>query len=77
MTVSYRSYRAIDGLQIPMTIETGSPGRGVEKMVIDNVTLNPLLSNARFARPNDVGPHRALPGLRTDSPAGSRAMESK
>jgi hypothetical protein len=49
-------------------------------MVIDNVTLNPLLSNARFARPNDVGPHHALPGLRTDSPAGSdapRAMESK
>ncbi len=80
VTVSYRSYRAIDGLQIPMTIETGSPGRGVEKMVIDNVTLNPLLSNARFARPNDVGPHHALPGLRTDSPAGSdapRAMESK
>jgi hypothetical protein len=80
VTVSYRSYRAIDGLQIPMTIETGSAGRGVEKMVIDSVTLNPLLSDARFARPNDLGPHHALPGLRTDSPAGSdapRAMESK
>ena len=80
VTVFCRDYRAIDGLQIPLTIESGGSGRGVEKMVIDSVTLNPLLSDARFARPNDLGPHHALPGFRNAAPTGSdspRAMESK
>src|SRR5205807_287914 len=56
VTVFYRNYRAIDGLQIPMTIETGAYGKGVEKMVIDSVTLNPLLPDRRFARPRLPGP---------------------
>jgi hypothetical protein len=80
VTVSYRDYRSIDGLRIPMTTETGAAGRGAEKMVIDSVTLNPLLSDARFGRPNDLGPRRALPGLRNASPAASgspSAAESK
>jgi len=50
--VSYRDYRSIDGLQIPMTIETGSSnGRPGERMVIDHVLLNPPLPENEFSSP--------------------------
>jgi hypothetical protein len=50
--VDYRDYRSIDGLQIPMTIETESPnGRPGDRMVIDRVLLNPPLQESEFSRP--------------------------
>jgi hypothetical protein len=54
--VSYRNYRAIDGLQIPMTIETGSPnGPPGDRMTIDRVLLNPPLEESAFSRPGGPG----------------------
>jgi hypothetical protein len=68
--VFLRNYRDIDGLQLPTTIETrGAEGRAAEKMVIDNITLNPSLSDAHFARPNDLERRHAIPGIQGADPA--------
>jgi hypothetical protein len=76
VSVFYRDYRAIDGLQIPTTIEADADGDQVaEKMVIDGVTLNPSLSDAHFERPKDLGPRNRLPDLgRTPSAANDAHM---
>ncbi|HUX90502.1 MAG TPA: hypothetical protein VMV48_07390 [Gallionellaceae bacterium] len=62
VTVFYRNYQTIDGLQIPLTIESGSgmaqsSARLTDKMVIDRVLLNPPLEDQSFAKPS-------VPGLR-------------
>ena len=55
--VYYRDYKAVDGLQIPGTIETGvGSGKGTEKIVVEKVSLNPPLDDRLFGRPG--GPHR-------------------
>ena len=57
VSVYYRDFRPVDGLQIPFTIETGGvPGKGSEKMVIEKVSLNPPLDDRMFGRP--PMPHR-------------------
>jgi outer membrane lipoprotein-sorting protein len=69
VSVYYRNWRAIEGLNMPMTIEThAGDGKGAEKMVIDHVSVNPSLSDARFARPNDLGRRHPLPGLQSAGP---------
>jgi len=51
MSVFYRDWRTIEGVQIPMTIETrAEAGSAVERMAIENVTLNPSLSDSHFQR---------------------------
>lgn len=53
LSVFYRNYKAIDGLQIPLVIESGADiARASDKMVIDKVVLNPPLDDAAFAKPN-------------------------
>jgi outer membrane lipoprotein-sorting protein len=77
VTVFYRSWRTIDGLKMPTTIETrGADGKPGETMVIDNVSLNPSLSDARFARPNDLGRHHALPGFQSMGPGAASLPHS-
>ena len=50
--VYLRGYQTIDGLKIPMLIETGSEaGHPGQRMVIESVTLNPPLEPKRFAKP--------------------------
>jgi hypothetical protein len=57
VSVYYRDFRPVEGLQIPFTIETGAAsGKGSEKMVIEKVALNPALDDRMFARP--PMPHR-------------------
>jgi outer membrane lipoprotein-sorting protein len=69
VSVVYRNYRTIDGLQIPTTIETSVEGREVaEKMMIEDVTLNLSLSDAHFERPKDLGPRNPLPNFRASKP---------
>jgi hypothetical protein len=54
--VYYRDYRAIDGLQVPMTIETRSAnGRPGDRMLIDRVLMNPPLEDSAFSRPGGLG----------------------
>jgi hypothetical protein len=55
MTVSvfYRNYQNVEGLQIPTLIETGTAGGPpMEKLVIEKVALNPPLDGRTFAKPN-------------------------
>jgi hypothetical protein len=83
VSVYYRDYRTIEGLQIPGVIETGAGagGKAAEKMVIDNVTLNSSLSDAHFERPTATSERRrSPPAFRSESPAGGsgpHALESK
>jgi len=67
-SVFYRNYRAIDGLKMPLTIESAAhDGKPAEKMEIDNVTLNPSLSDAHFERPD-------LPQRRKEPPELQSAL---
>jgi outer membrane lipoprotein-sorting protein len=52
VSVFFRDYRNVDGLQIPGTIETGvGSGKAPDRMVIEKVALNPTLDDRMFARP--------------------------
>lgn len=57
VSVFYRDYKAVEGLQVPSVIETGA-GAGVrpDRMVIERVMLNPPLDDRTFARPRTHGP---------------------
>ncbi|WP_415750250.1 hypothetical protein [Burkholderia pyrrocinia] len=57
--VRYSEYKGIDGLQIPLRIESGpaaSPTR--DTLIIGKVLLNPPLDDALFARPASPGGRR-------------------
>jgi len=57
VSVFYRDYKTVEGLQIPGTIETGAgPGQASQKMVIEKIALNPPLDDRVFGRPG--GPNR-------------------
>ena len=61
VSVYYRDYRSIEGLQIPLTIESRSlPGAAVEKVVIDKVSLNPKLPDFAFAKPGTPRQRHAI-----------------
>ena len=52
VSVFYRDYRSIDGLQIPSVLEIGTgSGKAPDKMVIEKIALNPPLDDRVFARP--------------------------
>ncbi len=56
LSVFYRNYKTIEGLQIPLTIESsGDMAKGTDKMVIDKVVLNPPLEDMLFAKPEIPG----------------------
>ena len=54
-SVYFADYRAVEGLQLPLTIETGtSDGKTRDKLVIERVALNPRLDDPRFAKPGSA-----------------------
>jgi outer membrane lipoprotein-sorting protein len=54
-SISYRDYKAFEGLQLPTTIETiAEEGKPANKLVIDKVLLNPPLDRRVFAKPSVV-----------------------
>ena len=56
ISVFYRDYKTIDGLQIPLTIENGTDtAKATDRMVIDRVMLNPPLQDTDFAKPGTPG----------------------
>jgi hypothetical protein len=58
--VYYRNYGTVEGLRIPMAMDTVSlDGRGGERMAIDRVLVNPPLEDSQFAWPGGRGPHPA------------------
>jgi len=59
VAIAYRNYRSIDGLQIPLMIETGlDSGKPTDKMVIERVAVNPPLPERAFTRPAPSGRER-------------------
>lgn len=61
VSVFYRNYQTIEGLQIPLTIESGADlAKATDKMVIDKVALNSPLADQMFARPNLPGRRNAI-----------------
>lgn len=56
VSVFYRDYKTVEGLQIPFVIETGADtAKATERLVIDKVSLNPLLEDRMFAKPGVTG----------------------
>ncbi len=69
VTVQYRNFQAVDGLQIPSVIEIGvGSGKTPDRMEIERVALNPRLDDRLFARP---GPRRALASAPAAAPAAT------
>ena len=78
LSVYYRNYVAVDGLQIPMRIEHGSaPGLAVakaqDKLVIDRVLVNAALQERNFAKPSAPRQRRATVNIGGDVPPTSGA----
>ncbi|HZV54464.1 MAG TPA: hypothetical protein VFF82_05940, partial [Rhodocyclaceae bacterium] len=56
LSVFYRDYRNIEGVMVPLTMETGiGVMKSPDRMVIDRVVLNPPLDDRSFARPHVQG----------------------
>jgi outer membrane lipoprotein-sorting protein len=54
-SVFFADYRSIEGLRMPLTIETGTPdGKTRDKLVIEQVALNPHLDDRTFAKPGSA-----------------------
>lgn len=52
MSVRYRNFKALDGVQIPLLIDSATVGAGsADRMVIDTITLNAPLEDTAFAKP--------------------------
>lgn len=65
VSVYYRNYQTVEGLQMPMVIESGatnSTGAAglTDTLVIDRVALNPPLDDSRFAKPNMPAQRRVV-----------------
>jgi hypothetical protein len=58
VSVVYRDYKGVDGLQIPSVLEIGGGGgKPPAKMVIEKIALNPPLDDKDFAKPREA--HRS------------------
>jgi hypothetical protein len=61
VVVSYSEFKKIDGLQIPVKIESGSAASPKkDTLFIDKVSLNPPLDDGIFARPASPGRRRPV-----------------
>jgi outer membrane lipoprotein-sorting protein len=70
VSVFYRDFKPIEGLQIPMTIETPSaPGRPSDKMMIERVVLNTPLDDRTFAEPGARTHRRSGLSMNHSAPA--------
>lgn len=75
VSVFYRNYRNIEGLQIPLTIESGTAtakAKATDKLVIDKISLNPPLDDRRFAKPGPQGRRNSV-SIGTDASQATRA----
>jgi hypothetical protein len=79
VSVFYRDYKTVEGLQVPSVIETGAGlGARPDKMVIERIMLNAPVDDGAFARPRthdrggmamDNRPHSPSRGIPQDSSA--------
>jgi hypothetical protein len=58
-SVYFSDYRAVEGLQLPFSIATGSPeGKTHDTLMIEQVVLNPHLDASTFAKPGSATSQR-------------------
>ncbi len=70
VSVFYRDYKTVDGLQIPTTIETGNgAAQTPDRLVIERISLNPNLDDRLFGRPDLQARGPRQPGLGVDGTA--------
>lgn len=75
VSVFYRNYKTIEGLQIPLMIESGAgTATATDKMVIDKVSLNPPLEDRRFAKPSVPGQRNVVAVSSEPSQVARRAV---
>jgi hypothetical protein len=64
VSVYFRNYKAVEGLQIPLALETRIAGvNGAEttdRLVIERVALNPTLEDRLFSKPGPPGVRRGV-----------------
>lgn len=61
ISVFYRNYHSVEGLQIPAIIETGvGAPQPTNKLVIEKIALNPPMEDWRFAKPGSQGRNNAI-----------------
>lgn len=66
VSIYYRNYQTINGLTLPLLVETGvGTSPNTDKMVIEKIAFNPTLDAAQFARP--FVPHRGHNGVMVDA----------
>jgi hypothetical protein len=71
ISVYYREYRSIDGVQIPMVIETrNADTTPAQRLVIEKVALNPALPEQAFAKPATTWQRHAIVRVGGDAPHG-------
>ena len=52
VATTMRDYKTVDGVKVPYVLETKVDGvKGSEKILIEQVALNPKIADARFAKP--------------------------
>jgi len=74
VSVIYRDYHAWQGVQVPLTLETGTDMSKVpDRMVIDRLALNPPLDGSIFTKPQIAG-HRSTRGVTVDTRSQPQAQ---
>jgi len=75
-SVYFADYRAVEGLQMPFTIETGTPdGKTRDKLVIERVALNPRLDDGTFAKPGSASVRRR--GVTVDTRSAAKGNPAR
>src|SRR6266513_2795783 len=75
VSVYLRNYQTVNGLVMPLLIETGGPASSyTDRMIVDKIALNPTFENAQFTRPSVPTTRRRGVVVNTQSsPANSPA----
>src|SRR5882762_9654354 len=69
VSVYLRNYQTVNGLVMPLLIETGRPAsRDTDKMIVEKIALNPTFDNAQFTRPTVPSARRHGAMVNTQSP---------
>jgi hypothetical protein len=73
-SVRFDDYRAVEGVQLPFTIESGTQDGRRDKLVIERIAVNAPLDDGEFARP---GPAVRRRGVTVDTRAVAPARAAR
>ncbi|MBS0389240.1 MAG: hypothetical protein JSR15_12250 [Proteobacteria bacterium] len=76
VSVYLRDYHTVEGLSVPLLIETRAPsGQAPDRMIIEKIAFNPTLSADTFERPVQAGVRHEGVVINTGDPRGSGAPQ--